>query len=357
MRRSELQRGDDALVRDTARRYLADRHAFRPEPRASDAASRWRAYADLGWFAMALLETRGGLGADATQCLSVLEEAGRVLLPDALGTDVLLAPRLAGAGLPDPIAADLAAGDARFALVTPTRRGDPLRARRGPGGLTLAGRSAVSLGLAEATHMIVALRDPADDGALVLIVPAGDVTASRLVDGRAGGVFQPDGLSVPETAVLSDGAAGATLAADLADHAAAALAADALGALAAGLDEALAYLKTRRQFGAPLSTLQAVQHKMADVYCAVEAFRSLNAAMALSLDAPARERRAAVAAAKAYLGGRVLDAAGTLIQVCGGIAMTEAYMVGHVYKRLLTSAALCGSTAQHLRALDDATFP
>ena len=129
-----------------------------------------------------------------------------------------------------------------------------------------------------------------------------------------------------------------------------ALCAEALGAMSAALDLSVDYLKTRKQFGAPLMSFQALTHRAADLYVSLELARSTvqYAAMALAED-PGDTRlvsRTKVVVGKA---GRLIGQ--EAIQLHGGIGMTAEYAVGHLTARLTAIEHTYGDTRQHLGSL------
>ena len=127
-----------------------------------------------------------------------------------------------------------------------------------------------------------------------------------------------------------------------------ALCAESLGAMDVAKQSTLEYLQTRKQFGKPIGSFQALQHRMADVLLEVEQARSavINAAAALDGDRLTRER--ALSAAK-YTIGRI----GTLvaeesIQLHGGIGMTWELPLSHYAKRLVMIDHQFGDEDHHL---------
>lgn len=355
MRRTPDQLDDDRMLRDSARGFLEDRCAWTAVRPAQSALAKTRgAIAELGWFAMGLREEHGGLGADALQSLAVIEEAGRVLLPISLAADVLIAPRLMRRSQAlAALAPRLASGDIRFAHVPDTPR---------DGGLTwsggrLGGRSALSLGAASATHWLVEAGARSPNGAALLLVEAGGAAldTQRLFDGREGSTltFSGEATATP----LATGHEALDLIREVEDCAVAAAVADAYGAVASGMTLAVEYLNQRKQFGQTLGSFQAVQHQMADAFCDLETLRSLMLWLGSAIDGEPAERARAAAAAKIALGREGLAAASRMIQVCGGIAMTEDYRIGLIYKRLQVSAALHGGTEHHIKRLAAMTLP
>lgn len=362
MRRTPDQLDDDRLLRDSARGFLEGSCAWSAPPRdraALDAVRR--EIATLGWFATGLPERLGGVDADAVQSLLAIEEAGRVLLPFSLAADMVVAPRLMRRedGPIARLAPLLASGEARFALVGEDPRSDGLGFERGATGGRVTGRSGLALDLAAATHWLLTVGSRSPNGAAVLCVEAGsaDLHEMRLFDGRSAGTLAFTGGDLPGVTILATGHEALDLTAELNDLAAAAAVADAYGALASGLALTVAYLNQRRQFGQTLGSLQAVQHLMADAFCDVESLRSLLLWAAVAIDRAPADRSRSIASAKVALGREGLRAASRMIQVSGGIAMTEEYRIGHVYKRLQVSAALHGATDARITQLAAETLP
>jgi alkylation response protein AidB-like acyl-CoA dehydrogenase len=139
------------------------------------------------------------------------------------------------------------------------------------------------------------------------------------------------------------------------DEAIAALAAEAVGAMDVIHAMTLDYMKTRMQFGKPIGSFQALQHKAADMLVAIEQSRSMAyfATMAAQNE-DAGQRRRDMHAVKAQIGRASRLVGQQSIQLHGGIAMTMEYAAGHYFKRLTVNEASFGDTDFHLRSLADA---
>lgn len=109
-------------------------------------------------------------------------------------------------------------------------------------------------------------------------------------------------------------------------------------------DDTLAYVKQREQFGVPIGTFQAIQHRMVDCYAKLEQARStlLRAAMADPADGQAWRRT--VLGAKAYIGEVADHIAREAVQLHGGMGVTEELSIGHALKRVMLLASLFGSS-------------
>ena len=118
------------------------------------------------------------------------------------------------------------------------------------------------------------------------------------------------------------------------------------------LEITVEYLKMRKQFGVPIGSFQALQHRAVDMLVLVEQARSmaLYAAM-MSAEPDVAERSRALSAAKHLVGraGRLVGE--QAVQLHGGIGMTEECQVGHYYRRLTMLELLFGDSNHHLRLL------
>ncbi len=162
-------------------------------------------------------------------------------------------------------------------------------------------------------------------------------------------------MRVGPEAVLGQPEDGLALVGHVVDEAIAALAAEAVGAMEAVHALTLDYLKTRKQFGRPIGSFQALQHRAADMMVALEQARSmamLGAMMAQEEDAA--ERRRQMQAVKVQIGRSAKFVGQQAIQLHGGIAMTMEYAAGHYFKRLTAIDTMFGDADHHLLALAEA---
>ncbi len=187
------------------------------------------------------------------------------------------------------------------------------------------------------------------------------------------GVFLVEGAAAVETTITNDGSRAATVtfgdtpavplgsggdqsaAIELAlDRARIAYGHEALGAMETALTTTVGYLKTRKQFGVPLNTFQALNFRAADMYVALELARStITWATIVAADENSTPEQIAAAASHSALQVSVagrhigLDA----IQLHGGIGMTAEYSVGHYTSRLIAIEHLIGDGDFHRKRL------
>lgn len=336
------------MLMDTATRWFASHAEQAAGPGPDEAAKVWQSYADLGWLALTLPEAAGGFGADTRTALRLARLHGRALATSPLELHLLLAPWLLRVGGANAQAwADaLASGDMRLGLAD----AGPQAAMSGQSDCRITLPATEVYGGATATHLLVIGRDQDTGQARVALMPADgqDVVRSpaRWLDGRPCVRLSASNASATGLHGAGD------LARALRQRASAALAADAAGAFETAFDMTLEYLKQRVQFGKPLSTLQAVQHGMADIFCDLQQLLALVERLGLEDADGAGVDPATLAATKSYLGRRALPGLGRLIQLSGGIGVTDEYRLGRCYKRLHVAATLFGTAEEALRELD-----
>jgi alkylation response protein AidB-like acyl-CoA dehydrogenase len=159
--------------------------------------------------------------------------------------------------------------------------------------------------------------------------------------------------------VMLAGAAGELLGAEgkamavieeVADFATALVCAEAVGAMKFSCETTLEYLKTRKQFGVPIGTFQALQHRIVDMFVASEQARSMACLACSKVDGPAdaAERARAVSAAKIKIADNARLISQEAIQLHGGMGMTEELKVSHAFRRLTMIAQQFGDADHHL---------
>ena len=138
------------------------------------------------------------------------------------------------------------------------------------------------------------------------------------------------------------------------EDAIAALCAEAVGAMAEAVEMTTEYMKTRKQFGVPIGSFQALQHRAADMVVALEQARSMMYLATMSCsDEDAAGRARAMSAAKAQIGRSAKFIGQQATQLHGGIAMTYEYKLGHLFKRLTMIDMAYGDADYHLARLGE----
>ncbi|HEY0315523.1 MAG TPA: acyl-CoA dehydrogenase family protein [Sphingomonas sp.] len=331
---------DQAMVKALAERFVADRYTagaragYRTSP-CGYAPANWALLAELGLFAIAFDEADGGLGGGTVEVAAVMEAFGKGLVCEPFLADVLLGGGLlAQAGTvaqKDTWIAQIIAGEAHvgFAYAEHGGRFDLDRIETRYDGGRLTGTKTAVEGGGDA--YVVTARD-GDRVRLALV--AGDAPGLsrrtyRLVDGAVAHELTFDAaLAEP-----MDG--GSEVLAKVIDRARIAAVTDMIGSMDSLFITTLDYVKQRRQFGAPIGSFQALQHRLADQYAALEQARSHSYA-ALTGDP------AAIAAAKSYVSAAAIRLGEECIQLHGGMGVSDELDIGHWHKRVLRLAILFG---------------
>lgn len=320
----------------------------------------WQGLANLGLFGALFDEDQGGFGGPV-ETMALFGPLGRhMALAPVLECMVTAGSILAASTLGPDHAEALTTGTMRPALATLEGQArDPwdLTAVALPmsGGMLSGAKRWVQGGDA-ATHFLVTARD---GGALSLWLVAADapgvsVTSSLRIDGH--GIAEVTFDSSPGTLVASGDEAARLLSLGL-DRGAMAACAQAVGEMDALMEATPEYLRGREQYGVPLASFQALQHRMADMFVALECARSLCWHGTLAFERPEADRRAAVAAALVQVGRSARFIGQQAVQLHGGMGMSEEMPVAHHFLSLTTFGLVHGAEPLHLRRFEAATEP
>lgn len=364
----EQQAMQATLQRFIARDYTFGQRRALAGSAAGFSADAWQQYAALGLLALPLPEDCGGLGGNGVDVMVVMEQVGQgLLLEPYLSTVVLCAGLLADAASTaqkQALLPRIAAGELKLALAAyePAGRYDLAQvastAVKTPDGWQLTGFKAVVLDAPSADALIVSARTDGTSGLTLFIVPkdAPGLTVSSYPTqsgGRAGDVQLAEVRVDPEAVI---GAVGQGLAPleKAVDAAIAALCAEALGIISALNQATLAYLKSRKQFGVPIGSFQALQHRMAEMFIAEEQSRSMAIIAAVNAGTTdAATRRRAIGAAKAYIGQAARQVGQEAVQMHGGMGVVDELIVSHYFKRLTMIDRTFGDVDYHLGRFAD----
>ncbi|WP_086606645.1 acyl-CoA dehydrogenase family protein [Erythrobacter donghaensis] len=320
------------------------RRRLRLSPTGYDRA-RWQQLAELGLIALAAGEDAGGMGGSAVDLALVCEAIGKANAPDPLLEHGILPALLLERGGAGDVLEDVLSGET-IATLAWTERGQRyslkakgMKADGGGDGFTLTGEKTMVMGALIADLFIVTA-DLGGETACFLVphdAPGLEVRAYRLADGSIAGEIKL--TRTPASAKLTlDPAALDSIVADLRLYAAA----EMVGLGQRLLDDTLAYVKEREQFGVAIGSFQALQHRLVDCYAKEEQARSMLYRAALTDRGDAARWARAAAGAKVYIGENVDAIAREAVQMHGGMGITDELAIGHALKRVLVLARLFG---------------
>lgn len=353
-----------SMLADTLRRLIADKYPI--ETRHQSAESElgysgefWSECAELGLIGALFTEEAGGFGGAGFDISVVFEELGRGLVVEPFLATLLGGTALVKVGRIDLLEA-IISGETRvaFAHYEPTSRYEladvTTTAQDKDGSWILSGQKSYAYNANSADFIVVTARTSGEvddeNGISLFLVPKDveglTVRSYPTLDGYRAAEISLDGVSLSGEALLAEDAFG--IIEEVISAGAFASAAEAVGASDVAAELTLDYLKTRTQFGRPIGTFQALQHRMADMMIEIEQLRSslINASDRFDKDRATREW--AVSAVKTLAGqtGRLVSE--ETIQLHGGIAMTWEYAAGHYAKRLVMIDHMFGDSDHHL---------
>ncbi len=366
---------EQRMLKDSVEQLITDRYDFEQRKKylkeeAGFSRSQWAQYAEMGLLGMPFEERFGGVGGGPVETMIVMEAFGRGLVLEPYLATVVL-----GGGL-----INLGGNDAQRAAILPRIADGSLllayahseaqsrydladvatTARREADGWLLDGeKSFVAHGNC-ADKLVVSARISGQrnsrEGIGLFLVEAKAPGVSRksyeTQDGLRAAQITLSGVKVSSNDAIGDPGKALPLIEHVADNALAAVAAEAVGAMAAAQEITMEYLRTRKQFGVAIGSFQALQHRAVDILVNLEQARSmaLYATMMVNDPDPA-ERSKAVSAATVQIRRSGKFIGQQVVQLHGGIGMTLEYKIGHYFKRLTAMESLLGDTDHHLAAL------
>lgn len=323
----------------------------------------WKDMGEMGWAGVVVPEAYDGSAFGYLGLGLILEETGRTLAASPLLSTAMIAasalqlggsdaqkqawlPRIAVGEIVATLAVDEGShhAPARTAL-TATKNGS---------GYVLNGTKTFVLDGEAANLLIVVARTggaPGETDGLTLFLVPGDAPGVdrkhlSLIDSRGAARIAFDAVELGPDAVLGDVDKGWAVLEPVLDRAYIGLAAEMLGSASAAFDVTLDYLKTRSQFGQVIGTFQALQHRAAKWFTDLETTRSCVEAALEALDAGS-DTRALASLAKAKASDLVHLASNEMVQMHGGIGMTDAHDAGLYMKRARVTEALFGGASFH----------
>jgi len=364
---------EQQLLADSIRRFIAKDYDFETRKKivaSAEGASAdvWRTFAEMGLLGIPFASAHGGFGGGAIDLMSVME---------AIGEGLVVEPFLATVGLAGQLVARGGSEAQRNALLPAIVEGrlkmafahTENGARYDLAHVAATARPAGKVWLLDGEKRVV-LGAPLADKLVVSARTSGKTADAKgislfLVDRAAAGVsLRPyatldemraadvvlKGVEVGADALLGKEGEAGPLIEEAVDFATALMCAEAVGAMKHANDATLEYLKTRKQFGVPIGTFQALQHRMVDMVIAAEQARSMACLACAKVDGEkdARERARLVSAAKVKIADACRHVSQESIQLHGGMGMTEELKVSHSFRRLTMIAQQFGDAEHHL---------
>ena len=362
---------EQTMIRDGAKSWVQEKSpvtVFRKlrdsgNPDGFDRAA-WKEMAEMGWAGILIPEEFGGTGLGYLTLGLVLEETGRTLTASPLVSTALTAttalllggndaqkkkylPQIAEGKLIATVAVDEGPHHAPEKIA--------LKAEKSGSGYKLNGKKNFVLDGGVADLIIVAARTsgkPGDKNGITLFLVDGKANGLsreklKTVDSRGVANLTFANVEVGADAILGSADQGDGLLEATLDRARAGLAAEMLGHAMQSFDVTLDYLKTRVQFGQVIGTFQALQHRAAKMFTDLELARSCVEGALQAIDRDANDVAQLASLAKAKVGDLVHLVSNEMVQMHGGIGMTDAHDAGLYLKRARAQEATFGGSSFH----------
>ncbi|MDP1632585.1 MAG: acyl-CoA dehydrogenase family protein [Caulobacter sp.] len=331
---------------------------------ASFDAAAWAEMGQMGWAGVIVPEAHDGSGFGYLGLGLILEETGRTLVASPLLSTALIGaaaltlggtdgqksawlPKIAAGAVVTALAVDEASHHAPEMTA--------LKAEAAGDGFSLTGKKTFVLDGEAADLIIVVARTggkPGEtDGLTLFLVPGDAAGLTRkhlaLADSRGAAQLTFAGVKLGKDAVLGQVGKGWDILEPVLDRARAGLAAEMLGSALQAFEITLDYLKTRTQFGQVIGTFQSLQHRAAKMFTDLETTRSCVEAALEQIDTGATDNRAACSLAKAKASDLAHLVSNEMVQMHGGIGMTDVHDAGLYLKRARVAEQLFGGASYH----------
>ena len=349
---------DQEQLRDAVRKWVDKGYSFERRYKASKAGGFDRAaygeIADLGLCGLYISEDDGGLGLGPVEGMVVMEELGRGIVLEPFA-QTLIASGVLGGYAPQPVKdawlGKIASGEALVVLAYQERKAryrldvcEALAVQTGTGWSLSGAKSLVAAGDQADAFLVPAMAN----GSMALFLverAASGVTTRGYVTQDGSRAAELTLANAPAVLVTTDGLAALEHAVDIGI---AATCAEGVGVMDKTLAITVEYMNTRKQFGVAIASFQALRHRVADMKMQLELARSMSYYASLKLNAPADERRRALARAKYQLGVSARFIGQQSVQLHGGIGVTDEYIGSHYFKKLTQLEMTFGDTLHHL---------
>jgi alkylation response protein AidB-like acyl-CoA dehydrogenase len=344
---------EQQLLADSVRRYLGKAYDFESRKKIVAgqgwSAEAWAQFAEMGLTGLPVSAEHGGFGGGAVDLMGVMEAFGEALVIEPylpLVLAVRLVERGASAAQKQALLPRVVEGKAKLAFAHNEKGArfalDAVRTRasRKDGVWRLDGGKAAVAGASSADKLVVSAHSEA--GIALFLVDIGKVSLQtyRTLDERLASDVVLRGADAEP---IEGGLAALGQAVDFGT---ALVCAEAVGAMKFACDSTLEYLKTRKQFGVPIGTFQALQHRIVDMYISVEQARSMACLAASKADAGGDSR--SISAAKIKIADAARHVSQEAVQLHGGMGMSEELKVSHAFRCLTVLAREFGDADHHL---------
>lgn len=368
---------EQSMLADSVSRFIDNDYEFERRMKIAESdeafsAEIWQTFADMGWTAMLFPEADGGFDGGAVELMLIMEQFGRGLVVEPFLANVVLAGGVLKHSAASEKRSELINGIIDGSLQTALAFAEP-QARFDIGNIetsgrargddfVLHGRKNLVLNGGSADVLIIPARTSGSagdvNGISLFAVPAStagvSISAYKTVDAHAAAEIVLDGVSVPKTALVGAVNQGFAALAAAVEDATLAVCAESAGILRTMHEKTVEYSKSRVQFGVPIGSFQALQHRMVDNLMACEQTKSLLLWAVMLHAGGDAAARSAISAVKYQVGTAGRKVAQEAVQLHGGMGVTWELDIAHYFKRHNAIELLFGNADYHLDRFSEA---
>ena len=377
---------EQVMIKDSVARFVRDEYDFdtrRKIIESEEGINRdfWAMFAELGWLSIPFAEEYGGFGGSVEDTVAMMEELGKGIVVEPYVSTVVIFGALLAASTNEALKADsipkIIDGSClgSFAFLERQSRYEiadiATSAAVTESGYSINGEKSVVFNGATADSLIVAARTSGGQfdrqGVSLFMVdarsPGISIDSYKTMDGQSASTISFKDVQVSPRQLLGAVDQGMDIVDQVMPQILLALSAEALGIMATLNSITVDYTKTRQQFGTPISSFQALQHRMVDTFMGCELSRSMlyrglcdaaevaanPAAGNLGLQKSVHALKATVAKYGKLIGEEA-------IQIHGGIGITDELNIGHYVKRLITINVTFGDGDFHQKKFNQLSY-
>ena len=365
-----------AMLADSVEKFIDNEYDFETRQQyagSDDGFSRdvWQQFAELGWTTVPFAEADGGFDGGPSEIMVMMQRFGRGLIVE---------PYLANVVLAGGVLKRAASDDQKAALLAPMMGGEmqltvafvepqsgyeiadvATTARADGSEWVLEGSKGFVLNAGTADVIIVPARTSgktAERSGITLFAVRADasgvgINAYPTVDGLRAAEVTLAGVRVGSDAVIGEIDAGFEALAGAVEDATLAVCAEAVGIMQVLTEKTIDYAKSRVQFGVPIGSFQALQHRMVDMFTTWEQAWSLLMWAVMTYEQGGDDAERAVSSIKYLVGTAGRKLGEEAVQIHGGMGVSWELDVAHYFKRLIAIGQLFGNADWHLDRLAD----
>ena len=371
---------EQTMIKDSVSRFVREEYDFdtrRKIINSDEGMSRefWSMFAELGWLSVPFAEQYGGFGGAVEDIAAVMEEMGKGIVVEPYASTVVVFGGLLSASTNDALKSEviptiidgsclgsLASVEAqsRYEMCDVATTATPC-----DGGYSISGEKTVVANGGTANRFVVTARTSGGqferNGISLFLVDAStpgiEVKSYKMMDGQSAATVTFKAVVVAESQLLNTAGEGMDLIDQVMPEILLGLSAEALGIMATLNTLTVEYTKVRQQFDTPISSFQALQHRMVDTFMACEQTKSMlyrGLCQAGEDDRDALLKTVHALKATVARNGRLVGE--EAIQIHGGIGMTDELNIGHLVKRLMMINVTFGDGDYHQKKFNQLAY-